>query len=199
MQQVEQSAAARPSPRAPASHDSVGGATDHELLEACRRGDSLAWDTLVGRYERLIFSVAMRNGLGREDAADVTQTTFIALLDSIGQLRDEERLPYWLMTVARRQAWRVRNRRRDEVCAATVDGIAVDPIPDIESVAVVHEGLARLGGPCKDLLVALYFDPSEPSYEQIAVRMARPIGSVGPMRARCLQKLRRILGEEDAS
>src|ERR671932_568221 len=72
---------------------------DRDLLDRCQDGDAHAWEMLVARYERLIFSVALRNGLTREDAADVTQTTFVALLESMGRLRaDGERVSYWLMT-----------------------------------------------------------------------------------------------------
>ena len=68
-------------------------AADAELVVACRAGDQEAWGLLVGRYERLVFSVALRNGVTRDEAADITQMTFIALLESIGRLRDGERLP----------------------------------------------------------------------------------------------------------
>lgn len=200
MQRAEPTVPLRPVERA--GTGALGDADyreDATLLAACRNGDAQAWDTLVARYERLIFTVARRNGLSREDAADVTQTTFVALLDSIGRLRDEQRLPYWLMTVARRQAWRLRDRGREELSVAWMDTETVDPIPEYERVAAVHEGLGRLGGPCRDLLLALYFDPAEPSYGEIALRLGRAVGSLGPMRARCLQKLRRVLGDEAAS
>src|ERR1700677_2093187 len=83
-------------------------AVDAELVAACRTGDQEAWGLLVERYERLVFSVALRNGVSREEAADITQMTFMALLESIGRLRDDERLASWLMSVARRLAWRQR-------------------------------------------------------------------------------------------
>ena len=140
----------------------------------------------------------MRNGLGREDAADVTQTTFVALLDSIGRFRADESLPYWLMTVARRQSWRVRDRGVAEAPqgSSAADTRTVDPIPEYERAAAVHESLAQLDSPCRELLTALYFEPSEPSYLEIAARLGRRVGSLGPMRARCLEKLRTIMGED---
>src|SRR5206468_7391097 len=127
-------------------------------------------------YERLLFSVALRSGLSREDAADVTQTTFLALLDALATIRDDERLPYWLMTVARRHAWRARDRSRREVPLAEIDGGTVDPIDTAERVAAVHEGLALVGSPCRELLELLYFDPTEPSYSDISQRLGRAIG-----------------------
>jgi RNA polymerase sigma factor (sigma-70 family) len=172
--------------------------SDLELLSACRAGDQYAWDALVARYERLVFSVALRNGVTREEAADITQMTFIALLESLSRLRDEHRLASWLMSVSRRQAWRQRRRHERERPVEQVSS-AEDPIAAWERIAVVHEGLQRLGGACRDLLLALYFDPAAPSYAEVARRLGRSIGGIGPMRARCLQHLRSVLGEDALS
>ena len=174
-------------------------AADSELVATCRAGDQAAWEQLVARYERLVFSVALRNGVTRDEAADITQMTFIALLESIGRLRDDERLPAWLMSVARRLAWRQR-RRSERERGFTGDAVdAEDLIAEWERVAVVHEGLARLGERCRDLLLALYFDPAEPSYAEVARRLGRQAGGIGPMRARCLAHLRALLGEDAVS
>ena len=170
--------------------------SDPELLKACRAGDQDAWELLVGRYERLIFSVALRNDVTREDAADITQMTFVALLESIGRLRDEQRLASWLMSVARRLAWRQRRRSQREPLSIEQLSWAEDPTAEWERIAEVHEGLQRLGQACRDLLLALYFDPAAPSYAEVARRFGRPVGGIGPMRARCLQRLRVLMGED---
>ena len=150
---------------------------------------------LVERYERTVFSAARRGGLDVEDAADVTQTTFAALLDSIGRLRSDERLASWLVTVARRTAWRVRERHEQEAGTAPAPPVVTDD-RDWEQIAALHEGLARLGTPCRCLLAALYFDPAQPSYAEIAQRLGRAIGGIGPMRARCLERLRALIEDE---
>lgn len=170
--------------------------TDAELLAGCRRRDPEAWDLLVGRYERLVYSVALRNGLQAEDAADVTQSTFVTLIDSLDRIRDEERLPSWLMTVTRRQAWRVRNLSRRQVDLEQLPESTVDPLADWDAVVSLHDALAELGGTCRDLLEALYFEPESPSYAEIAARFGRSIGGIGPLRGRCLEKLRTILDED---
>ena len=172
--------------------------TDYSLLRRCAAGDERAWDQLVGRYERLVFSVALKNGVSREDAADITQLTFTALLDSIEVLREDGSLPAWLMTVARRQAWRVRRRTHREQ-AWPVEDLASGPTQtDYERVAVVHWALSRLGTRCRLLLYALFFDPEAPPYAVIAERLECAIGSIGPQRARCLQRMRALLNEDDA-
>ncbi len=178
------------------ARDAEVGPSDLELLSACRAGDPEAWELLVERYERLVFSVALRNGVTREEAADITQMTFIALLESIGKLREEQRVASWLMSVARRLAWR--QRRRSDRERLGLDGVSGsdDAIENWERVAVVQEGLQRLNRACRDLILALYFDPASPSYAAVAERLGRPIGGIGPMRARCLQRLRSLLGED---
>ena len=173
--------------------------SDAELLRGCRHGDAGSWDELVGRYERLVYSVALRNGLGEEDAADATQNTFVALMSALDQLQSEDRLSFWLMTVARRQAWRIaRGRDRAVLPPAEVPDVD-DPIGRWERASVVHEALHRLDSPCRELLAALYFDPDAPSYAIVAARLGRTVGGIGPMRGRCLARLRALLGEGEDS
>ena len=178
------------------ARDAEVGPSDLELLNACRDGNPEAWELLVERYERLVFSVALRNGVTREEAADITQMTFIALLESIAKLREEQRVASWLMSVSRRLAWRQRRRSERELLGLEVVSWSDDAIAAWERVAVVQEGLQRLGSACRDLILALYFDPASPSYAAVAERLGRPIGGIGPMRARCLARLRSLLGED---
>jgi RNA polymerase sigma factor (sigma-70 family) len=165
------------------------------LLNRCRSGDVNAWHTLVRRYERLIFSVATRNGLIQEDAADVTQTTLVELLKSIHQLRDDSSLTSWLMTVARRQSWRLKQEQTRQAVQPAEPTAPADTIGDWERATAVHDALRRLPMPCRALLYALYLDPTEPSYDDIAHRMGRATGTIGPLRARCLAHLQAALAD----
>jgi RNA polymerase sigma factor (sigma-70 family) len=174
-----------------------GNVSDQNLVALCRDGDAEAWRMLVERYQRLVFSVGMRNGLSREDAADVTQTTFVALLDSIDRIRSNDSLSSWLMTVARRQAWRVRQRDTQPAVPLEADAGVEDAVSHWEQLAWLHAGLQQLGQPCRELLRLLYFDPAEPSYAQIAAQLGRAVGSLGSMRARCLARLQSILRLEE--
>lgn len=176
--------------------DQPGLVTDADLLRRCRRRDSEAWNILVGRYERLVYTVALRNGLSAEDAADVTQSAFVALVDSLDRIRDDEKLASWLMTVARRQAWRTRNLSRRTTSLEVAGEGTSDPFADWATVTALHDALATLGGTCRELLLALYFDQDAPSYAEIARRFGRSIGGIGPLRGRCLDKLRMILRDE---
>lgn len=172
-----------------------------QLLEACRSGDAEAWEQLVDKYHNLVFAIALGEGLSTEDAADLTQSTFEALLSQLDRIRDDSRIASWLMTVARRQAWRVRNRKNrvgvlpDESSADPDQLSSEDSADEVVKVLWVYEGLSKLDSPCRRLLTALYFDPASPSYAEIAAELCRPVGSIGPCRARCLARLRAILGE----
>jgi RNA polymerase sigma factor (sigma-70 family) len=170
---------------------------DTVLLAACRAGDAAAWDTLIRRYERLVYTVAVRNGLDVEDAADVCQSTFVALLEACDRLRDDERLASWLMTVARRQSWRLRRQREHERPVESLPEVSDDPPFGWDQVADLHTAFNRISEPCRSLLFALYFDPNQPPYAAIARDLGRSIGGIGPLRGRCLQRMRRLM-EEDA-
>lgn len=167
--------------------------SDSVLLERCRAGHAEAWDVLIDRYQRLVYSVAVRNGLGPADAVDVAQIVFMKLLESTAQLRNDESLASWLMTVARRHSWRVRNQTRREIASEVVP--PPDPPLDWELAASVHAALQSLGAPCRELLLALYFDPAEPSYADVARQLNRSIGGIGPLRGRCLQRMRHLLAD----
>lgn len=166
---------------------------DGELLAGCREGKAEAWNLLVRRYERLVYSVAMRTGLNAADSADVTQSTFVALLESLDQVREEEKLSSWLATVARRQAWRMRRK--------AAHGYPQDETPEPDpaeqaswdDILDLQAALMALDAPCRDLLAALFFDPGQPSYAEIAERFGRTVGGIGPMRGRCLKRIRAML------
>jgi RNA polymerase sigma factor (sigma-70 family) len=166
-----------------------------DLLARCAAGDQSAWSEIVSRYERLIFAIPVREGLAPDDAADVTQDTFAALLRSISSVEDPERLGSWLMTVARRLTW---HRRHIVRANRVIDAEERDETPHEGLVQAlwVYEAIRGLGEPCREMITSLFFDPAEPSYAEIALRMQLPIGSLGPMRSRCLERLRKILDAE---
>ena len=171
-------------------------AANEELVARCQCGDPSAWTELVSRYRRLVYAVAIRNGLSQDDAADVTQSTFAALVDQIARLEAPDGLGGWLSTVARRQSWRLRRERDGEVALPAGHDPEADPTPTTDDARWIEQQLALLPAPCGVLLTALFFDDAEPTYAELAVRLGRPIGSIGPTRARCLERLRRIIEHE---
>jgi RNA polymerase sigma factor (sigma-70 family) len=175
---------------------------DSDLLTACRAGDEQAWQALLDKYERLVYSIPLNYGLSREDAADVAQIAFTSLIQSLESLRDDSNLGGWLALVARRHTWRIVNRHKREP-AAELDSEATamlipggaNEIEQWELTEWLHRGLSLVGERCQALLTALYFEPGEPSYAEIARRLGIAEGSIGPTRARCLQRLRELLSQ----
>ncbi len=174
--------------------------SDQELVIACRRGEPLAWDTLVERYQRLVYAIPLRVGLTTDDAADVFQAVFVSLLEHLDSLARPQGLAKWLISTAQRESWRVcRSRARESTNDrdfALLPDETANPETEVGNAVDQELALAALeqvGTPCRELLQLLYFDPSEPPYEEIGRRLQVPLGSIGPTRARCLQKLRNIL------
>ena len=180
---------------------------DNTLLARCRSGDSGAWSQLVERYRRLVWSVIIKHRMRDEEAEDVFQHVFATLVSSIDQIQDEGALPAWLVTTTKRRCWRVTAQTRQAAeRARSLDADPdkrVDPVDErddpVETRAqlekqLVREGLERLGGKCKDLLEALFGAGGEPNYTLIAEKLGIRVGSIGPTRARCLEKLSQILG-----
>jgi RNA polymerase sigma factor (sigma-70 family) len=179
--------------------------SDEELLTACRDGDTDAWPRLVRRYEALVFSVPLRYRLSRVEAEDVVQNTFVALMDNLPTLRSDSNLGAWLCTVARRYTWRLLRQNAREFLpepdgdldwiqlAQSLGASDSDAFDFWEAAELLNRGLARLPERCREILIALYFDPDEPSYADIAARWGISVGSVGPTRARCLERLKQLL------
>jgi RNA polymerase sigma factor (sigma-70 family) len=183
---------------------------DADLVARCRRGEEAGWSALVSRYQRLVYAIVRRAGLDEHSAADVFQTVFERLLVHVERIEDPRRLKAWIVTTAKREALAQRRRGRRTVSMAGGDGgeeagpgfEAVDeaPLPeevlsDLELQDRVRFALDRLDERCRGLLALLFGDADPPlAYEEVAHRTGVAVGSVGPMRARCLDKLRERLG-----
>ena len=175
--------------------------TDHDLIRACCAGHAQAWERLLDKYERLVFSISLNYGLTTDDAADVTQITFTILLQNLDTLPEGIRLAPWLATVARRHIWRLLARNRREAVHPEADiagnetlGGIVDHSEYWELAEWLNYGLSMLDERCRQLLLALYFDAEQTSYAQVADRLKMPVGSIGPTRARCLEHMKESLG-----
>lgn len=166
-----------------------------DLLAKCIDGDQQAWDELVNRYSRLVFSIALKSGLTPNDADDVMQNVFITVLRRLESLRDPERFSSWLITTTRRESWRYKKSIREVAIDETADieddsPEVVDEVIAWEQSLAAHRGLQRLGERCRQLLTFLFLDDSSPSYEEISNQLDIAVGSIGPIRARCLKQLR---------
>lgn len=179
--------------------------TDAALVERCREGQAAAWSTLVRRYQRLVYTVPRRAGLGDDLAADVFQIAFQRLYESLDRLDDGSRVRAWLVTTAKRETLRLlAERQRTTTGEEASDAIdaQVDPAPLQDAQLAALQDLDRLRqavdrlAPRDRQFVELLFLQEEPlAYDEIARRLQMAEGSIGPTRARCLAKLRGILAE----
>jgi RNA polymerase sigma factor (sigma-70 family) len=175
-------------------------ATDVQLepiVRAAASGDQQAWDELVRRYSRLVWAVARTHRLSSADAADVSQTTWLRLVEHIGHLREPGAVGAWLATTARREALRIlrysaRCDPREEVPEPdTADTPELDAdLLSAERDALLWRAFSRLPARDQALLRMLTTDPA-PSYNEVSAATGMPIGSIGPTRARALERLRR--------
>jgi len=169
-----------------------------DLVTSARNGDKQAWDALVERYAPLIWSICYRQRLDWADAEDVSQAVWLHLVEHLKNLREPGALPGWLATTTRRECCRVRRAPR----ARPADGQTLECVPDEQTATAEHELLvaernsalreafARLPEGCQRLLALLITDPPTP-YTEISAKLGIRVGSIGPSRQRCLDRLRR--------
>ena len=194
--------------QAPEPSEDVVQREDRDLVAACLAGDAAAWETLVARYQRLVYSIPMKARLSADDAADIFQSVWLKLYEKLASLRDHEKLSSWLITTTTREVWRLAARNRRDSAPASADDddqsnsleqiAATAPLADaeremLEQQQLVRETLESLPERCRNLLTMLFYEKDDLSYAEIARRMAMPVPSVGPTRARCLEKMKKLL------
>jgi RNA polymerase sigma factor (sigma-70 family) len=172
----------------------------NELVAGARRGDRRAWNALVERFLPMIRAAARSYRLNERDAEDVGQTVCMRLVENLGRIREPQALPKWIMTATRHESLRVATSSRrmlpvDPLSSAIDDiGSAAQIIDDhelllAEQSRALRAGLAELPAAQRDLLLLLCEDQAL-SYREIGRRLAMPVGSIGPTRARGLARLR---------
>ncbi len=170
-------------------------------------GDDDAWMRFTREFAPLIRTVASRTGLRGEDCEDVVQKVCIIAVQHVATLRDVEKLASWVYGISRRVSIDHRRGAPRELVVEDLEALA-DAVPDgavppavedalerARRAAELHDHLGRLDARCQRLLRALYLDDPPATYEQLSEREAMPVGSIGPTRGRCLEKLTRSFTE----
>ena len=182
------------------------------LVVRATAGDQVAWDEIVERYAPLVYGICTRYRLSRHDIEDVGQTVWLQLVEHLDKLREPAALPGWLATTTARECLRVvaaanktelRRNERDESTWFVDDKAIDEEILMAERNAGLRAGFAELPARCQQLLSMLISDPPS-SYASIHDALGIPVGSIGPQRARCLDRLRRsnafvALGENETA
>lgn len=178
-----------------------GPRSDHDLVAQCLSGDEQAWSDLIDRYSRLIFSIPLRQGLSREEAADIFQAVCLELVAELPKLRDPKALPAWLIRTTARKGvrWKRRNERYvpddNETASAEPDG---DDLPDAlieqtQRTQALRDGIEGLSERCRTMIQMLFFESPARSYRDVAGTLGVALGSIGFLRSKCLDKLRLVL------
>jgi RNA polymerase sigma factor (sigma-70 family) len=181
--------------------------TDTRLIRDCLAGSEQAWSNLIDRYKNLIFSVPIKTGISADDATDIFQAVCLDLLAGLPNLKRPEALPRWLVQVTYHKCLRWKaDRARYSGELAEADDITADfrggsePVPDellyeLERLQKVRQVLAKLEPRCRQLVQTLFFETPPRPYREVAQSLGLSVGSIGAVRERCLQRLRKLLEE----
>lgn len=184
---------------------------DAALVARCLSGESAAWSALVQRYQRLVYAIVLRMGFDEHGAADVFQTVFTRLIQHLPRITDPERLQAWIVTTTKREAL-LQRKLGQRYVSTTMGGesegediewdladdspIAEEALADLQQQVQVRDAMDQLDARCRELLTLLFRDEDDSlSYEEVARRMGISVGSIGPTRVRCLDKLRSFLAQ----
>jgi RNA polymerase sigma factor (sigma-70 family) len=173
-----------------------------EVMQAATSGDPRAWEELTSRFSSMIMGIARSCRLCDADVGEVHQTTWLRLVENIGRIEHPERVGSWLATTAKRESLRLlRKRSRISFDRDALSNLADEKAPTLdagpladERAIVVREAFTQLPPRCQRLLGLLSGD-DPPSYKEISRLLQIPIGSIGPTRGRCLERLGRIIEE----
>lgn len=177
--------------------------SNSRLVRECLRGSEEAWSALIDKYKRLIFSIPIKYGLSADEATDIFQSVCVEMLSELPKLRKAEALPKWIMQVTahkcfhrKRQMARLEGPDSDgELPERSVEARAESILHEAEQEQKLRQAIAGLPPRCRELIQMLFFEEPARPYEVIAQSFGIATGSIGFIRQRCLEKLRRQLGE----
>jgi RNA polymerase sigma factor (sigma-70 family) len=194
-----------PRPAAPDPSPAEPGVprSDASLVRGCLRGRDDDWAALLDKYQRLIFSIPVRQGIPRDDAADIFQRVCLLLLAELPHLRQAKALPLWLIRVTASECSRWRRQERpwaavgeseDVLMRAPDTGAAADDLlARAGDEQVLREATASLPPRCRQLVQMLFYETPARPYKDVAEALGLAAGSIGFIRGRCLGRLRREL------
>ncbi len=186
-----------------AARKPAGKWDDTRLVKECLAGNEEAWSALVEKYKRLIYSIPVKYGLPRQEAADVFQATCMELLARLPDLREPRALPKWLMQVAHHECYRAKRLQQRVISRDAEPGLPEPETPAIAETLVrqteeeqnLREAMAALAPRCRHLIEMLFFEIPARPYNKVAEELGLAVGSIGFTRQQCIERLRRALEE----
>jgi len=189
--------------KTPALDDARTAWPDARLVRECVGGSEEAWRALIFRYKNLIFSIPVKYGFSTEDSTDIFQAVCLELLSELPKLRKVKALPKWIMQVTAHKCFhRKQQQQRTEVLdpaakefekgtPARAEGI----LREAEDEQTLRQAMAELPPRCRELVQMLFYDEPVRPYQEIAATLGIAVGSIGFIRQRCLERLRKRLLE----
>lgn len=176
---------------------------DASLVKECLAGKEEAWSSLIEKYKALIYSIPIKYGLSREEAADVFQATCLELLARLPDLRKPQALPKWLIQVAHHESYRCKRLQQRTVSRDADPDL---PEPEIPAIAesllqqtqeeqILRDAIRSLTTQCQRLVALLFFETPARSYAEAAKELGLAQGSIGFTREKCLERLRRQISK----
>jgi RNA polymerase sigma factor (sigma-70 family) len=180
---------------------------DTRLVRECLSGSEEAWSALIDKYKNLIFSIPVKYGFSSDDATDIFQAVCLELLAELPKLRRPEALPKWIMQVTSHKCFHSKRQRQrtdqlddpwddhHQSKAPAVPPRAEAILREAEEEQKLREGMDALPARCRELVRMLFFEEPAREYREIAKSLGIAVGSIGFIRQRCLEKLRKRLAE----
>lgn len=172
-------------------------------MRGCLRGSEAAWAALLEKYKNLIFSIPIRQGMARDDAAEIFQRVCLLLFAELKNVRRPAALPLWLIRVTTHECRRWRHQEQPHASRASGEAELAfvpdeAPIPDemlarIRGEQILREAVAALSPRCRQLIEMLFFENPARPYQEVARSLGLATGSIAFLRGRCLTRLRRRL------
>lgn len=193
----------RPSQRAAAVDERVTAWPDERLVRGCISGSEIAWAALIDKYKNLIYSIPVKYGFSADDAADIFQSVCVELLSELPKLRNPKALPKWIIQVASHKCFH-HKRQSQRMTPADPDGELPEQsapakaehiLRQAEEEQKLRQAMADLPPRCRRLVHMLFFEDPPRPYQAIASELGLAPGSIGFIRQRCLDRLRRRLEE----
>jgi len=172
------------------------------LVHGCIGGDEAAWDAFLNKYKNLIYSIPVKYGFSPDDASDIFQAVCMDVLTELPKLREPDALPKWLIQLTSHRCfhWKRDQQRYVSSDSEQTAEIADEQSPlkdellvEAEKEQVLREAVASLPDRCHQLVQMLFFDSTSRPYAEVARSLGLATGSIGFIRQRCLEKLRRKL------
>jgi len=173
--------------------------SDERLVQQCLRGNQEAWSALIDKYRKLIYSIPVKWQLPREDANDIFQSVCIDLYAELSRLREPRALPKWLIQTTVHKCARCRQQQSrtsdqeisEDLALTTVTAATL--IEEVEREQMLRDAIVAVGGRCAEMIHMLFFASPALAYEQIARKLGLATGSIGFIRGRCLDRLKKQL------